>query len=296
MKIALFITISVFMLRNYTFYTYSQQNGSDPTTLYALANEPTPVFNSINYPMAFGGVNGTTLKLDKEGLFRELEYIAFTGTLFSILETFNKGSYTIYKVIPYDYDYNKELYIDSRFVTTTDAMPSIREKRLPSRENIFEFLDKAVGAKYIWGGNYIEGIDKLLEYYPPSGEISYDEKCIWTFKGCDCSGVMYEATNGYVERNTSKLIYYGEPVNIEGLSAEEIKLKLKPRDMIVWNGHVIYVYDNNTAIQSALSKGGVVKTDLLETIVHVMKTRKPVDDYDKENIERFVVRRWYKEN
>ncbi len=106
---------------------------------------------------------------------------------------------------------------------------------------------------------------------------------------------MYEATNGYTERNTSKLIYEGEPVLIEGLSAEEIANILKPLDMIVWKGHVIYVYDEITAIQSALSKGGVVKTDLIETLKHLMETRRPVNNYDAATGERFVVRRWFKE-
>jgi hypothetical protein len=65
--------------------------------------------------------------------------------------------------------------------------------------------------------------------------------------------------------------------------------------MIIWNGHVIYVYDNNTAIQSSLSHGGVVKTDLKETIAELMKTRKPVNDYNSARGKRFVVRRWYSE-
>jgi hypothetical protein len=168
---------------------------------------------------------------------------------------------------------------------------------LPSRKEIYEFLDNAVGYKYCWGGNYINGIDKMLEYYRPGGLITDEARYMWTLKGCDCSGLMFEATKGYTERNTSKLVYSGDPVEIEGLTAEEIKSKLKPLDMIVWTGHVIYIYDENTAIQSALSRGGVVKTDLLATLKNVMKNRIPVNDYSavgrSSNIDRFVVRRWY---
>jgi hypothetical protein len=262
---------------------------------YAISLEPTPVFNSPDFPFAFGGSDGKTLKLDKEDLFRELEYIALKGSIFSVIDSIDKGNFKIYKVTAYGYDYDSVLYIDNRFVSLTDALPSVQEKKLPPKKEIIKFLDKAVGSRYIWGGNYIFGIDKLLKYYPPSEKITDDEKCIWTFKGCDCSGLMYEATNGYTERNTSKLIYYGEPVQIEGLAADEIKAKLKPLDMIVWKGHVIYVYDENTAIQSALSKGGVVKTDLLETINHLLKTRTAVNNYDNSGGERFVVRRWYTE-
>jgi len=104
---------------------------------------------------------------------------------------------------------------------------------------------------------------------------------------------MYEATNGFTPRNTSKLVEYGEPVDIAGLSAEEIAAKLKPFDMMVWNGHVIYVYDENTAIQSSLSKGGVVKTDLIGTLHGLLKTRKAVNNYNDSGKARFVVRHWY---
>lgn len=72
--------------------------------------------------------------------------------------------------------------------------------------------------------------------------------------------------------------------------------KLEPFDMMVWDGHVIYVYDNTTAIQSSLSKGGVVKTDLLETLKSLIHERKPVNDYASGKKKRFVVRRWWKDN
>jgi hypothetical protein len=104
---------------------------------------------------------------------------------------------------------------------------------------------------------------------------------------------MYQATNGCAERNTSKLINYGEAVYIKGMTADEIFKQVKPLDMIVWDGHVIYVYDDTTAIQSSLSKGGVVKTNLLDTINEVMESRTPVNDYNSTIGERFVVRRWF---
>jgi hypothetical protein len=136
----------------------------------------------------------------------------------------------------------------------------------------------------------------MLEYYKPAGIISDETLTKWELKGCDCSGLMYEATNGFTERNTSKLIHEGEPVLIEGMTADEIAKILKPLDMIVWVGHVIYVYDETTAIQSSLSKGGVVKTDLTETLKQLMEKRTPVNDYDGSSGERFVVRRWYEDN
>ena len=263
--------------------------------LYAVAVEPTPVFNTPDYPESFGCSDGMTLKLDNEGLFRDLEYIAFTGTVFTILKTLDRRDYKIYNVVAEDYNYEAKLYIDSRFVNVSESKPHSHEKSLPSIKEKYDFLDKAIEAKYIWASNYIAGIDKLMEFYPPKSEISEEIKDKWIFRGCDCSGLMYEATNGWTERNTWKIINSGKPVDIEGMSAKEIKSKLKPLDAIVWNGHVIYVYDENTAIQSALSRNGVIKTDLLETIEQTMIKRKPVNDYDKSDGGRFVVKRWYPE-
>ncbi len=261
--------------------------------LWAVAKEPCPVLNSPDFPGVFGGSDGVTIKTDGEGLIREMEFIALPGTVFELLGEYDYGTYKIYNCKCDEYEYNSLLYIDSRFVDIKSEHPKPREKKLPSKDDIYKFLDRAVGEKYCWGGDYIDGISKLAEYYKPSKEISDDLKYKWTLRGCDCSGLMYQATNGYTERNTSKLINYGDAVEIAGLSAQEIAAKVKPLDMMVWNGHVIYVYDENTSIQSGLSRGGVVKLDLLETIQHIMKTRKPVNDYNSGKGERFVVRRWF---
>ena len=269
-------------------------NKSDSLTLYAVALESTPVLNTPDFESVFGGSSGISLKKDSEGLIRSVEYIALKETVFDILDETNKDNCKILHVRPYKYDYGNKFYIDSRFVKIQNTMPELPVRKLPSKKEIFTFLDRAVGSKYIWGGNCIEGINKLLEYYPPKGNIDDNTKLEWSLKGCDCSGLMYEAANGYTERNTSKLVNEGEPVFVEGLTAEDIASKLEPLDMIVWIGHVIYVYDEVTAIQSALSKGGVVKTDLIETLKHLIETRTPVNNYDAGTGERFVVRRWYK--
>lgn len=260
---------------------------------YAVTETAAPILNSPDFESVFGGSNGFTVKTDGQGLIREIEYIAFKSTVFEILEEIDKGEHKIYHVKTDDYKYSSELYIDSRFVKIVYDKPEAKPKRLPSKKEIFSFLDRAVGSKYIWGGNYIEGISKMIEYYVPTRPIDTETKMLWGLKGCDCSGLMYEATNGFTERNTSRLVYEGETVMIEGLTAEEIADKLKPLDMIVWIGHVIYVYDEITAIQSALSRGGVVKTDLIETLKHLMETRTPVNDYDAGSGERFVVKRWF---
>jgi hypothetical protein len=253
-----------------------------------------PVFNTPDIKSVFGGNDGVTIKTDKQGLVRELEYIALPGTVFDIIEETETDGHKILRVRTDSYNYDPKLYVDSRFTELVTNKPVLLPSALPGMKHIYDFLDKAIGAVYIWGGNYINGIGKMLEYYPPKGNISAHTKKLWTFEGCDCSGLIYEATNGYTERNTLRLIYSGEAVDIEGLDAKQLKTKLRPLDMLVWKGHVIYVYDDTDAIQSALSKGGVVKTPLLETLESLMEKRIPVNDYNSSDRERFVVRRWYK--
>ena len=263
--------------------------------LYAVAKEPTPVLNTPDFQSVFGGSDSMTVKTDNSGLIREMEFIALPGTVFDLLGEFDYGDHKIFKVETKEYEYGSELFIDSRFVELKKQRPGERFIEMPKKENIFKFLDKVVGNRYCWGGNYNAGIDKLAELYKPKGSLNGAAKDEWILAGCDCSGLMYEATNGYTPRNTSKLVDYGKPVEIEGLTAEEIAAKCKPLDMIVWNGHVIYVYDEKTSIQSSLSKGGVIKLDLVETIRGVMNSRTPVNDYSASGGERFVVRRWFNE-
>jgi hypothetical protein len=264
--------------------------------LYAVASEPTPVLNTPDFESVFGGADGMTVKTDDQGLIREMEFIALPGTVFVLLGELDYGKYKIFKVECKEYQYNTDLYIDSRFVELKMQRPKDRFISLPSKEEIYKSLDNAVGYRYCWGGNYNAGINKLIELYKPYGNIPDAVKDEWTLKGCDCSGLMYEATGGFTPRNTSKLVDYGEVIEVEGLTAQEITAKLKALDMLVWNGHVIYVYDEKTSIQSSLSKGGVVKMDLLETVSDLMTRRKPVNDYNSSKGERFVVRRWFNNN
>jgi hypothetical protein len=261
--------------------------------LYAVAKGPTPVLNTNDFKSVFGGADGMTVKTDNQGLIREMEYIALPGTVFDLIGEYDYGTYKIFKVETKEYEYNTNLYVDSRFLDLKKQRPPERKINLPSKGEIYDFLDKVTGNRYCWGGNFNNGISRLIELYQPSGNISSQLKNEWMLTGCDCSGLMFEATNGYTPRNTSKLVNYGNAVEIEGLSAEEIAAKLMPLDMMVWNGHVIYVYDENTAIQSSLSKGGVVKTDLITTIKDLMGSRTPVNNYDSSAGERFVIRRWF---
>lgn len=204
--------------------------------LFAVASEPTPVLNTHDFRIVFGGDNGKFVKTDKKGCISELEFIALPGTVFELLGEYDYGKYKIFKVITEEYPYDVNLFIDSRFVELKKEKPHPRKIILPSREEILEFLDNVTGNPYCWGGNYNNGISRLIELYASSDNFNLSEKRLWRLEGCDCSGLMYEATNGFTPRNTSKMVYFGEGVDIEGLSPEDIKRKLKPLDMIVWSG------------------------------------------------------------
>lgn len=267
-------------------YSYSQD--------FVVAVLPTPVLNTSDFHSVFGGVSGMDVKRDNQGLIRELEFIALPGTLFRIYEEYPEDGYSIYKITTNDYPYtSSELFIDSRFVTTTHSDSEDRVKSVPKKEAILAQLNAMNGYQYMWGGNYAEGISELLEFYSPSSELNDESlKRTWSLEGVDCSGLIYQATDGTTPRNTSSLVYFGKPVDIEAKTPEEIAALVKPLDFIVWKGHLIIVYDENTVIESS-NPEGVHKTNLIERLYSVMESRTPVNNYDSEyGGSKFVIRRW----
>ena len=148
---------------------------------------------------------------------------------------------------------------------------------------------RLVGLPYIWGGNWSAGVPALLALYPPSDEITETMRAIWSLKGVDCSGLLYEATDGFTPRNTSELVYYGTPVAIENKSISAIQKMVRPLDLIVWKGHVVIVLDAEKTIESR-HKHGVVITPLKERLEEVLQTRTPKDAWVDGN--HFVIRRW----
>ena len=298
MKKVLSLVILIFIIL--IFYTKSEAK-----ELYAVATEPTVVLNTPDFSSVFGGINGKTLKLDKSGLIREVEFVALPGTIFKVEDVIKNGNKTIYKVTTTDYPYptKKGYYIDKRFVGSASYKPPGIIKRLPGKERIVQNLLSARGSIYIWGGNWREGLPQMLEWYPPSGTLKPLTKKKWILKGVDCSGLLYEATDGVTPRNTSSLITYGEALKIKGESANQIIRKVRPLDLIVWQGHVIIVLDKERVIESRLdydkkrkgNQGGVRVRALKEVLDDTLKERVPVDDYsDKASgRKKFVIRRWY---
>lgn len=258
---------------------------------YAIARIFTPVLNTPDFEGVFGGSKGNKVKLDNKGLIREMEFVAYPNTVFNILEVIPKNGYDMFRVTTDDYQYKGDFYIDSRFVTLTDTKTPDRELIRPKKEIILEHLAAMEGYPYMWGGNVANGISEMLEYYKPSSDLSERTESLWKICGVDCSGLIYQATGGTTPRNTSTLITYGAPVEIQGLSAQEIKSKLQPLDIIVWSGHVIIVLDENTVIESTPDPG-VHKSDLLSRLQSVMSERTAVNDWETTSGKRFVIRRW----
>jgi hypothetical protein len=143
----------------------------------------------------------------------------------------------------------------------------------------------------MWGGNYGDGITNLLEYYKPAVNLNEKSKELWCLKGVDCSGLLYQSTNGMTPRNTSSLVSYGEGLSIEGKSSSEISKIVKPLDLIVWSGHVVIVIDEITTIEST-PDSGVHKSNLNTRLKQILSERKAVNDWNTTTGKRFVIRHW----
>ncbi len=279
---------------------------ADAVPPYATAVLPTPVFHTPDIAALFGGLDGKSLRLDNCGQIREVEFIAYPGTVFRIEAVLVKGGSSVYRVSTDDYPYptDKGYFIDSRFVKTSDTRPSARLSLLPSRNTVIDNLLAARDSRYIWGGNFHKGIAQLPVMYPPANgrHLSQETMNHWQLRGVDCSGLLYEATGGYTPRNTSALVSYGAAVPIAGLDAAHIIRKVEPLDLIVWNGHVMIILDRQRVIESRLDcggkDGGVKVRPLPEALTRIMKDRIAVDSFEDSAVQgkkAFVIRRWYKD-
>lgn len=273
---------------------------SSEAAVYGVVRTSAPVLNTPDFKAVFGGASRQSLKTDRCGQVRELEYIALPGTVFTLLKKQRSGSSDIYQVETDEYvaPPHVRLYIDGRFLRLEHTVPAPRRPVLPPREDILSALRASVGSHYVWGGNVIEGVPELAAWFYT--DIRADDKKRLTLAGLDCSGLLYHATGGWTPRNTSQLITFGQGVVIAGKRSAEIASLLQPLDLIVWDGHVIIVLDQKTAIESRLEcgtsgNGGVVMTRLSQRIADIMRTRRPVNVWpsDKKRRNIFVVRRWY---
>ncbi|KPK33211.1 MAG: hypothetical protein AMS24_01835 [Chlamydiae bacterium SM23_39] len=253
---------------------------------------PTPVFNTFFIKEIFGKEEGNSLDLDKKGHMRSLEYIALKGTIFMVTKVFKTFfKHKIYQVIIKEYPSNKNLYIDSRFVR-----PSFKKNKNEflkiNKTTLIDRLEERVGKNYFWGGNISEGIKEMLYFYPPKKNIKKKLKDKWILKGLDCSGLLYEITNGYTPRNTSWMMYenFGKVLDFEKLKINEIKTRLKPLDVILYIRHVIVILDSNCVIESREGKG-VIKIALSDRLEEILRDKKLTNTVIK-NEKEFIIKRW----
>jgi hypothetical protein len=153
-------------------------------------------------------------------------------------------------------------------------------------------MERLVGTAYVWGGNWSKGISDLLLLYPPSGVLDKSTHILWTLKGVDCSGLLYQTTRGLTPRNTKELVHFGSNISIEGKELQELLSLLLPMDMIVWPGHVWFVFDHFFSIESK-SPFGVIKRPLNQRLEETLCTRKGVNEWNSSLDPRchFVIRR-----
>ncbi len=257
---------------------------------FAITSLATPLFNTPELAVCFGGADGNSLPLDDQRLMRTLETILFPGSKVKLLK--QTAFPFIWKIETEDYSYAKDLFLDIRFLSREKQLPI--KRILPPASFILKTLHQLENTRYIWGGNWPKGIDLLSTLYP--SKTHFDEldpllKDTWLLKGVDCSGLIHYATNGWTPRNTSSLVHFGKPVAIEGKDAQSIQELLQELDLIVWDGHVVCVLDKMTTIESKTPEG-VIKIDSKKRLSEIMKERRPVNDWDASDKSTFVIRRW----
>lgn len=228
--------------------------------------KPTPILSTPHFSLVFNGKESKLLT-DENGHIRAIEFIALENSSFKIEEEKFALSEFIYKVSTPFYP-KKELFIDSRFTMEIDATTENAKSFYLTIDQISEKLKNLIGTKYLWGGNWSLGIPELLEYYTPINTLPNEQKDLWLLKGVDCSGLLYEVTDGFTPRNTSELLNFGSEIKFSGLS--DIEKMIRPLDLLVYRGHVVIYFGDGKVIESR-EKEGVTVSSLQERLVKFPK-------------------------
>lgn len=253
---------------------------------YLKVTNPTPILNTPNFQVVFGGDKQNRLKTDENGHIRALEFIALKGMIFKID---HKTSYPYIYKVKYSLYRESELYIDTRFTAFINTPTKSLMNYNLDKKKIIKKLISYLGDEYLWGGNYSKGIDEILEYYPPAKNLQKNQIDKWILKGIDCSGILFEATNGYTPRNTFQMLHYKKGLKIKNLTISQIVDLVKPLDIIVFKGHVVIVIDSDYTIESR-ENFGVIKFPIKDRLQEIHFSKKPSNFYKNEN--DYVIRRW----
>ena len=209
---------------------------------FFVTDKPTPVLNTPCFSDVYSG----TLPFDDQRLVRALEYIAFPKRTFKVV---NEVKPNILHVTTSEYSSSGSLFVDRRFGEIYGEETLLFQHKMPSKKVLIERLLSKQGLPYVWGGNWSIGIPEWERFYPPPAQISEFERAHWSFMGLDCSGLLYEATEGLTPRNTKELMTYGVEVSLGEVQA---------LDLILYPGHVLIVLSPDEVIESRDEFGGVV--------------------------------------
>lgn len=246
---------------------YQSKVPKQKKSTYAIAKGPAPLYGTPSFPHHLSSLDGAK---DHQGLLKQIEIIALPGTKFTLLEQLPQN---VFEIRTADYPSTTPLYVDGRFLQTATGSTPEREKKLPSADSILKFMQSLLGARYFWGGNWAEGIPLMADLYP---QLPLDDDLLC--RGVDCSGLLYQATGGFTPRNTAQLCNYGTRIEFDFEN-------VKPLDMMVWRGHVIFVLDHDSVIESALGKG-VFVSDIKERVNFFQ-------DKLRADSKPFFFRRWH---
>lgn len=260
-----------------------------------------PIFWSSDFPDHLWAL--WELELDNWRQVAPTETILLPGSVVEVKQAIER----VWRIVTPEYFSKSPLYMDpSSIIRLSSHMLTRVERLLPSIDAIITRMRSQVGQRYIWWGNTPDGIHEMLGKYGPIPD-SQEEKEKMIFKGFDCSGLLYWATNGATPRNTSDLLSYGAWVDIENKSIEDIIKTLKPLDIIVWgiSWHCLIVLKNGEVIDSSVNwwtewlysepNGVRIRNidDVLSDIMSGPDARMPTNNYaTSDQSKAFVVHRW----
>jgi hypothetical protein len=234
------------------------------------------VLNTPHFTQVFGD----TIPLSPLGHPEHFEFVALKHMQFKVLDQIGTNILQIH----WPQYSAAALYLDRRFCQDIDH-PSPRSHKDFSTRALLTHMENRLGTPYVWGGNWAQGIPEMLLYYPPIKPLSKKMQTLWTLKGLDCSGLLFEATQGATPRNTSHLLRFGR-----SLIPNE---PLEPLDMILYPGHVLFVRDQTTIIESK-SPFGVRICPLNERLAEISQDRHHIYEWDSQvdGTSHFTIRRF----